>query len=1181
MNWKYKYIVLLIATSSSLAGADDEKVLFIQGDNKNFVEKTKKVDKYYNFSISTNGEEIPVSENKSREGKQLNRRTDILFNNRVILKNNRGSIWTTVDPLNIDTKLSITSEKGNIVRGEKTWFKIYSNYDSFIEKWEITVKDRDTKKVIETIKGNKIDFDKKIEWIPSENLTLNENVVYSIKVFDKFNNFDETAEKTLVVISKEREKKDISLEKKGERDIPGGEIYGKDEKIIKNIQVVGGRVRSFGKGFSKEIELYLDNNKVAIDKNGKFAIENILTSGEQVLNFKIVDNKESFPYPIRVVIPDKYNFYVGLIDVTNGKYKTSGSKEILSKDYHYDSSGYTDGRVAFYSKNKYKKYYLTAQLDTKTEEIGKIFSSMKERDNKEIFRDENRDKYYSTYGDNSTTYSDVNTQGKMYLKLNWDKNSVLWGNYNTGFTGTEFANYNRSLYGAKLDFNSNESTTYGETKNSAKFFISQPGSLFSHDTLIGTGGSLYYLKHTDVLSGSAKVWIELKDENTGVVTENLYLKEGEDYTINYYQGRIILNRPLNEIIKSNNSGIITNGNNLGKIALLNIDYEYTPLKSFDENSVFGLRGSSWINDNVEVGGTYLKGNDTGLDYITKEAEITLRKNDDSYIKGEIAQNNGSESNSKYFSDNGGITFDKIKNSSDKKGMAYSISGKLKLNDNINTEGWYSKKEKGFSTTNLSDSEETNRYGAKVNYLYSNNLLLNASYSLDRNSSYDEINNKEVLKEEYYGVLAKLKLKRLVLTGELKNNKEKTMDSEGNALLGAVKGDYNLTENTDVYTTVQQTLNKTKEYDLNNRVTIGTNTQVSDKLGLNAESSWGNRGDSILAGADYSFGENHDLYVNYLISNERDEQSKTLTFGQKMKLNKKYSIYQENQFVNSESEGHGLVQGYGLDFQASEKLRTGVSYSQGNLKNGEGSTKRKTISTYSSYETVELSLRNRLEYREDIDSEKSLNQWLTTNNLKYIIDNEWTFQGKVNLSLTKDKKSKECDGKFAEITIGFAYRPIWNDRLNLISKYTYLYDLPSVGQDDGENDNLVNEKSQIFSLEEIYSLTKKIDIGSKVAYKEGMLRAGRDVGDWYKNSAELYALKTTYHIVNNWDVLGEYHWLVSNTSHDKKEGCLASVQYHINKNMKVGVGYNFTSFTDDLVSSNYNAKGYFVNIIGKF
>ena len=40
-------------------------------------------------------------------------------------------------------------------------------------------------------------------------------------------------------------------------------------------------------------------------------------------------------------------------------------------------------------------------------------------------------------------------------------------------------------------------------------------------------------------------------------------------------------------------------------------------------------------------------------------------------------------------------------------------------------------------------------------------------------------------------------------------------------------------------------------------------------------------------------------------------------------------------------------------------------------------------------------------------------------------------------------------------------------------------------------------------------------------------------------------------------------------------------YHVNENFKVGLGYNFTDFSDDLTDLSYRSRGVFVNLLGKF
>jgi len=44
--------------------------------------------------------------------------------------------------------------------------------------------------------------------------------------------------------------------------------------------------------------------------------------------------------------------------------------------------------------------------------------------------------------------------------------------------------------------------------------------------------------------------------------------------------------------------------------------------------------------------------------------------------------------------------------------------------------------------------------------------------------------------------------------------------------------------------------------------------------------------------------------------------------------------------------------------------------------------------------------------------------------------------------------------------------------------------------------------------------------------------------------------------------------------------LVGVYRHINQHVKVGVGYNFTDFSDDLTNLDYRSQGWFVNLLGK-
>src|SRR5690606_7233480 len=153
----------------------------------------------------------------------------------------------------------------------------------------------------------------------------------------------------------------------------------------------------------------------------------------------------------------------------------------------------SDGRLAFYSKAKFKgRYLITAQADTTERDLEHLFDGFTNADPQDIFRRLDPDLYYPVYGDDSTTYRDVDTMGRFYLRVDWDKNQALWGNYATGISDTEYGQYVRSLYGAALSWRSRSSNAWGDPDTQLRVFGSEAQTAPGHSEFIGTGGSLYY-----------------------------------------------------------------------------------------------------------------------------------------------------------------------------------------------------------------------------------------------------------------------------------------------------------------------------------------------------------------------------------------------------------------------------------------------------------------------------------------------------------------------------------------------------------------------------------------------------------------------------------------------------------------------------------------------------------------
>ena len=50
--------------------------------------------------------------------------------------------------------------------------------------------------------------------------------------------------------------------------------------------------------------------------------------------------------------------------------------------------------------------------------------------------------------------------------------------------------------------------------------------------------------------------------------------------------------------------------------------------------------------------------------------------------------------------------------------------------------------------------------------------------------------------------------------------------------------------------------------------------------------------------------------------------------------------------------------------------------------------------------------------------------------------------------------------------------------------------------------------------------------------------------------------------------------------DSRDGVLVAIYSQASNNIKVGVGYNFSNFSDDLTDLSYRHQGLFINLIGK-
>jgi hypothetical protein len=828
-------------------------------------------------------------------------------------------------------------------------------------------------------------------------------------------------------------------------------------------------------------------------------------------------------------------------------------------------------------------------MDTREDEIENLFDDIHRKDPQSLFRRLDPDRYYPVYGDDSTVTADVNSYGRMYARVDWDNSSAVWGNFNTGLTGNELIQYNRGLYGLHARYRSTETTRYDNHKTTATVFGSENQTALGHSEFLGTGGSLYYLRHTDILPGSDRVNVEIRDPATNRVIANQPLRRTADYEVDELQGRIILTRPLMQIAQQSAPSLINDGALDGNIAVMLVDYEYVP-SGFDANhATFGARASHWIGDHVGVGLTYVEEGRAAEDYTIAGADITLKAGDESWVKLEYGTTEATQSE-RFYSTDGGLSFANLSGTGvNREGDAYSVDVHINAADfggrmGWITNAWYKDVDDQFSIARRDDGTNVIEFGAETHIPIGENWQVGARASHVEAAGRFEQTEAAVQVERRIG-------ERGRATAEAKYvEEERNGIAATDAVIAAAQYEHQVTSNIAVYGGGQMTVEAGDGYDNNDQAHAGVKIDLTERTSGQVEARDGHRGSSILASLEHELNDRHTIYGTVTHSTDRthdayahgagytsmlDNVGTNIAAGHRWILNDRVNLFTEGQHSN----GHnytGLGHVFGLDYADENGLHAGLTVQQSDLDGGAGVVDRTAYSASIGYRMSALRYAAKLEYREDRGVE-TIVQWLSTNRLDYKINDSYRVAAKFNYGLSENDRNGLDVGKLMEGSLGIAHRPVDDNRFNWLAKYTYLYDLQSAGQENADFDR----RLQVLSWEGIYKLTRHFDIGAKVARREGEVRMRRDFGPWFDSTANFVAARVRWHVHHKWDALIEGRWLELEESDEEKIGALIAIERHFAENFKLGVGYNFTDFSDDLTNVDFDHQGWFVNAVGKY
>jgi len=161
----------------------------------------------------------------------------------------------------------------------------------------------------------------------------------------------------------------------------------------------------------------------------------------------------------------------------------------------------------------------------------------------------------------------------------------------------------------------------------------------------------------------------------------------------------------------------------------------------------------------------------------------------------------------------------------------------------------------------------------------------------------------------------------------------------------------------------------------------------------------------------------------------------------------------------------------------------------------------------------------------------------------------------------------------------AYRPAVDDRLNVLARYRYLKD--EFGQRvDGLDEQGPRQRSHVASVDATYAVNHNWTLGGKLGFRLSETAQTAEA-DFEQNDAWLAVASARYHLVNEWDALVELRNFALVQAETNEVSVLAAGYKQINKNVSLGVGYNFGSFSDDLTDLVEDDQGAFINLVASF
>lgn len=634
--------------------------------------------------------------------------------------------------------------------------------------------------------------------------------------------------------------------------------------------------------------------------------------------------------------------------------------------------------------------------------------------------------------------------------------------------------------------------------------------------------------------------------------------------------------------------------------------------------VYGGRVQQWLGDSVRVG---ITGNTERVNEDRSKAigaDILVRRSQSTYVEAEVARSSGTGSSLSHSTD-GGLTITEGSGTSGRSALGWRVGGQVDMNDirrfGINAGkvgGYFEKKEDGFASLTQRLDASRRVWGAHAALPITSTIDVGASIDDLKDGNGQRRRDTEAVSSWQF--LPQWKLAVGVTHTNIHSPTALAAGKsgyDGNRADVGVRLDFLQNEDYSYYAFAQHSLLRKGDIAKNDRAGIGAEIRLTEKITAEGEVSYGRSGVGGLAGLNYSPTVDDQYYMGYRLDPGRafdmtrsdlldGRDLGSLVAGVRKRIDDVTSAYAESNY-DIFGRRQSLAQTYGVVYTPNALWTVDVSGEAGRIMDDRinpateleyADFDRYAGSAAVGYndEEMGLSARTRAEVRVETSDDKTrdLNTYALSSAAAWQHDDSGRLLVNADAVLSQAAAGRYYSGDYIEGSLGYAYRPVDNDKLNALMRYTFLYDLPTLGQISsasapGSPGPL--QRSHIVSADVTYDLLPWLSIGGKYGARIGEIAVRNDgdksLGKWQQSSAHLGIIRTDLHVVKNWDALLEARAFLTPAVKSVDYGFLAALYRLVGNNFKVGAGYNFGRFSDDLRDLTLDDKGPFLNIVGKF